>query len=125
MSKQKLNVPNPFKLISNLVSSQKEPIYEVEVEKEKKERVKHVKVKKGKFDFEEELTELGFEFIRFKNNYNSYRYIAIPSLILFWNIDTNDVCIYYEKSLISKINFLPNNRLFVEIFVKKTIENLK
>jgi len=125
MSKGKINVPNPFKIFHSFLPPKKYPVYEVEVENEKKEKVKHVKVKRGSFNFEDELIELGFEFFRFKNNYNTYKYIAIPSLVIFWNVDTNDICIYYEKAVVSRINFLPNNRLFVEIFVKKTIENLK
>ena len=125
MSKDKINVPNPFKIFNSFLPPKKDPVYEVEVEKEKKEKVKHVKVKRGSFNFEDELAELGFEFFRFKNYYNTYRYIAIPSLVLFWNVDTNDIYIYHEKAVVSRINFLPNNRLFVEIFVKKTIENLK
>lgn len=125
MKDKKLNVPNPFKIFNNFLPPKKDHVYEVEVEKEKKEKAKHLKVKRGSFNFEDELIELGFEFFRFKNNYNTYKYIAIPSLVLFWNVDTNDICIYYEKAVVSRINFLPNNRLFVEIFVKKTIENLK
>lgn len=123
MSGKKINVPNPLSLISLFSKKDKpKPEYEFEVEKDDKKASK--KKRKGVVDFDEEMSSLGFSFVREKDNYRIFRYVAIPTLIVFWNTKINDVSVYYEKKLLSKINFVPNNRLFIEIFIKKTIENL-
>lgn len=115
----KIKVVNPFSLISSFLPKKKEePVYEIEVDDKPKKK------KRGSFDFEEVVKECGFSFVKFKDGYSSYRCVAIPELYLIWNTQTNSVSIIYEKKLLSKTNFLPNNRIFTEIFIKKTIENL-
>lgn len=117
---RKLKIPNPFSLISNFVQKkEKEVIYEIEVEKPKKKK------RNGAVDLDEEITQHGFEFHKSKNNFSSYKYVAIPNLFLFITHETSEISIFYDKKLLSKVNFIPNNRLFIEIFIKKTIENIK
>lgn len=125
MSDNKFKVPNPFSLISSFLPKKKkdEAVYEIESEEpnEKKSKAK----KRGNINFHDEVMELGFSFSRQKDNYSCYKYLAIPTLFLFWNTETNYISMYYEKKLLSQINFVPNNRLFIEMFIRKTIENLK
>jgi len=120
----KFKVPNPFSLLKNFVPEKKKEVeYFYEIDKDDKPKKK--KKKKGNVDWDEEMTSLGFSFLQLKDRYKIYRYDAIPSLFVFWNTLTNEISMYYEKKILTKINFMPNNRLFIEILVKKTIENLK
>ena len=124
MSDNKLKVPNPFSLISSFLPKKDKgkPTYEIEVdEPKKKSKIK----KRGSINFHDEVIELGFVFSREKGNYSSYKYIAIPTLFLFWNTETNYISMYYDKKLLSQINFLPNNRIFIEMFIRKTIDSLR
>ncbi len=121
MNDKKMKVVNPFSLIGNFLSKKSD------ADKESGENTdaKKKRVKRGTFNLDEELTdELAFMFIQSKNNFNSYRYIPIPELYLFWQTETDEISIYYAKKLVGKINFIPNSRLFLEMFVKKTIEKL-
>lgn len=125
MSRDRIKVPNPFSLISSFLPTKKKDNHVNELDIIDKNKTKNKIKRKGSINFEEELVYLGFVYNSTKNDYISYRYAAIPELFLFWNTEINDISMYYEKKLLSKINFLPNSRVFIEIFIKKTIENLK
>lgn len=86
--------------------------------------IKRIFYKENKpFSFVDEIKELGFEHYNHKNNFMVFKYIEISSIFLFFNTNSNDVSLYKDKILLTKINFVPNNRLFIEILIKKTIEN--
>ena len=124
MGDNKFKIANPFELISSFLPKKKnreEDEIKVNNPKEKKHRL----IKRGSVNIHDEVIELGFVFLKQKNDYGFYKYLAIPTLFLFLNTETNYLSMYYGKKLLSQINFIPNNRLFIEIFVKKTIENLK
>lgn len=117
----KFKIPNPFDLIRvfNQKNTNTDIIKDSETNEEKTKKTR----KKG-IDLDEEFKELGFEFIKIKDKYRVYKYVAIPTLFLFWNTEISDISLYYDKKLLSKINFVPNNRIFIENLIKKTIENI-
>ncbi len=120
---KKLKIINPFKLMNDIFpAKEKEPVYEIEVEKEKKQKVKK---KRGDVDLDFEFKELGFEFNYQSGDVSIYNYVSIPDIYLFWNKAENYISLSLGKILLSKVNFIPNNRLFIEMLIKKTIENIK
>jgi hypothetical protein len=116
-------IPNPFNLIKAFQKPKKEPEIYVEYDAPDKPRKK---LKKGQFDFEEHLLhELGFSVESVSDTQTIYYCEVIPHLKIMWDIENSLIYMYAGDNLYGKINFVPNNRIFTDMFVKKTIYNLK
>ena len=75
------------------------------------------------YDFESHLIELGFSFKREKNGVKLY--IHEDKVInIIWNTLTDDIHLYSGDKLYSKVNFVPNNPIFTENLIRKTIESV-
>lgn len=111
---------NPFKLVNAFLGTEKvKPIKKVtEPPKPKKKRGR------TEYHFAEYITEMGFIHTKDAKDYSIYVFEEHRPLKMFWNNVTNDIYFYLSKKLVCKLNFVPPNRIFVEMLVKKMINNL-
>jgi hypothetical protein len=81
-------------------------------------------VKRGKdFDFEKHLTTHNFVLNTFNNSSRVYVHIQCKFLLII-NLKSSTLSIVSKKTLVSKLNFIPNSQIFSDIYLNLTIKKL-
>ena len=75
------------------------------------------------YNFELHLLELEFYLKGEKAKSKFYSHLH-KNINIIYNVSTKEIYLYSGLKLYGKINFVPNNSLFTENLIKKTIENL-
>ena len=81
-------------------------------------------LKRGKdFDFEKHLTTHNFVLNTFDNSSRVYVHIQCKFLLII-NLKSSTLSIVSKKTLVSKLNFIPNSEIFSDIYLNLTIQKL-
>ena len=81
-------------------------------------------LKSGKdFDFEKHLTTHNFVLNTFSNSARVYVHIQCKFLLII-NLKSSTLSIVSKKTLVSKLNFIPNSEIFSDIYLNLTIKKL-
>lgn len=78
------------------------------------------------FNFEKYILGLGFKFVSEKNDFklyvNNYDGIKINLII---NLKDEKILISQKGEVLTRINFIPNGSLFVDMLINQTVNSIK